>query len=360
MQITKSTLDHAAEKGLITPQQADGLWHFLIQQGANTTSHSNPLDSSSALTSSPKLSASHMLYYLGGCIAIAAMTLFMNLGWERFGGEGLSAIALSYAVIALALTEYLQKKALPVPAGIMAALAVAMVPLFVYGIQTVFGFFESQTNYRGFHKLIDTRWVIMALVTVIVGLLVLLRYRFSFVLMPIGVALLYMSVDLAPLVVGAEEKHFGFYPIVMVWFGLAIIAAALITDLYNKSQQDHAYWLYLFGVLALWIGVTTPGSDWLSMKLLYIAFNLALIAVGTGLMRRVFLVFGGIGVLLTLGDLSHDIFKDSIGFPFSLTVIGLMTIGVGIWWQRNEPAIQTRVGRIMPRALIALREHRNR
>jgi hypothetical protein len=358
MQITKNTLDHAAEKGLITPQQADGLWHFLNQQGANTTSQANSPDSSSALTQSPKLSASDMLYYLGGCIAIAAMTLFMNLGWERFGGEGLSAIALSYAVIALALTEYLQKKALPVPAGIMAALAVAMVPLFVYGIQTVFGFFDSQTNYRGFHKLIDTRWVIMELVTVVVGLLVLLRYRFSFVL--IGVALLYMSVDLAPLVVGAEEKHFGFYPIVMVWFGLALIAAALLTDLYNKSQQDHAYWLYLFGVLALWIGVTTPGSDLLSMKLLYIAFNLVLIAVGTSLMRRVFLVFGGIGVLLTLGDLSHDIFKDSIGFPFSLTVIGLMTIGIGIWWQRNEPAIQTRVGRIMPRALIALREHRNR
>lgn len=44
------------------------------------------------------------------------------------------------------------------------------------------------------------------------------------------------------------------------------------------------------------------------MKRLYIAFKLTLIAVGTGLMRRVFLVFGGIGVLLTLGDLSHDIF----------------------------------------------------
>ena len=31
----------------------------------------------------------HILYYLGGLIAIGAMTLFMTLGWERFGGGGL-------------------------------------------------------------------------------------------------------------------------------------------------------------------------------------------------------------------------------------------------------------------------------
>ena len=360
MRISKQTLEKAADKGLITPQQVDDLLVFLNQQSLENNASHNTLGSVDTRMQRPKLSPSNMLYYLGGCVAIGAMTLFMNLGWERFGGEGLSAIALLYAVVGLALTAYLKKKSLPVPAGIMAALAVAMVPLFVYGIQTMLGFFESQTDYSGFHNLIDTRWVTMELATVAVGLLVLWRYRFSFILMPICVALLYMSVDLAPMVVGPDAKHFGFYPIVMVWLGLIMISAALATDLYNKSPQDHAFWLYLFGVLALWIGVTAPGSDLLWMKLLYLVFNLALIAVGTCLLRRVFLVFGGLGVLFTLGDLSHDIFKDSIGFPFSLTAIGLITIGIGIWWQKNEPAIQARVSQIMPRALIALREHRSR
>ena len=75
-------------------------------------------------------------------------------------------------------------------------------------------------------------------------------------------------------------------------------------------------------------------------------------------MRKVFLVFGGLGVLIMLGDLSRAIFKDSIGFPFSLTVLGLLTIGVGILWQRNERAIQTRIARILPPILVELRERR--
>jgi hypothetical protein len=41
------------------------------------------------------------LYYLGGLIAIGAMTLFMTLGWERFGATGLLWIAVCYCAIAL-------------------------------------------------------------------------------------------------------------------------------------------------------------------------------------------------------------------------------------------------------------------
>ena len=342
MQISKQILQQAADKGLITSQQADNLWVFLGQQGSHA----------------PALSPTNILYYLGGCIAIGAMTLFMNLGWEAFGGVGLSAIALLYAVTSLALTEFLKKKSLLIPAGIMATLAVAMVPLFVYGIQTMLGYFEDQTSYEGFHRQIDTRWVTIELATVIAGLLVLLRYRIGFILMPICVALVYLSVDLAPMFGTSDSMYMGFYPNVMVWFGLCMLGAALITDIYDKSPKDYAFWLYLFGVLTLWVGITAQDSDLLTMKLLYLGFNLLLIAIGTCLMRKAFLAFGGLGVLLVLGDLSSDIFRDSIGFPFSLTVLGILTIGVGIWWQKNERAIQARVGQLLPPALVALRERR--
>jgi hypothetical protein len=342
MQISKKTLQQAVDKGLITPQQANNLWDFLGQQ----VSHA------------PALSPTNILYYLGGCIAIGAMTLFMNLGWEAFGGIGLSAIALLYAVISLALTEFLKKKSLLIPAGIMATLAVAMVPLFVYGIQTMLGYFEDQTSYEGFHRQIDTRWVTMELATVIAGLLVLLRYRIGFILMPICVALVYLSVDLAPIFAASDSMYMGFYPNVMVWFGLSMLGVAVVTDVYDKSRQDYAFWLYLFGVLTLWVGVSAQDSALLTMKLLYLGFNLLLIAIGTCLMRKAFLAFGGLGVLLVLGDLSSDIFRDSIGFPFSLTVLGILTIGVGIWWQKNERAIQARVGQMLPPAITALRERR--
>ena len=40
-----------------------------------------------------------MAYYLGALVVISAMTWFMTLGWERFGGGGILAISLSYAVV---------------------------------------------------------------------------------------------------------------------------------------------------------------------------------------------------------------------------------------------------------------------
>jgi hypothetical protein len=343
MKISKQSLNQAADQGLITPQQVESLWDFLGRQNRST----------------PALTPTSILYYLGGCIAIGAMTIFMNLGWETFGGKGLSAIAFAYAVISLILAEYLQKKSLTIPAGIMAALAVAMVPLFVYGIQTMLGYFETGTNYRGFHRLVDARWVIIELCTLIVGLLVLLRYRIGFILMPICVALFYLSMDLTAFLFPPEQSTMSFYPSVAVWFGFCMLVVALITDLYDRSSKDFAFWLYLFGVFTLWLGVSVQESQFLFAKLLYLGFNLMLIGIGTCLMRKVFLVFGGLGVLIVLGDLSRTIFKDSIGFPFSLTVLGLLTIGIGIWWQRNERTIQKRVARVLPPALVELRERRS-
>lgn len=345
MKISKQSLNQAADKGLITTQQVEDLWSFLGQQTQPT----------------PSLNPTSILYYLGGCIAIGAMTIFMNLGWETFGGKGLSAIAFAYALISLLLSEYFQKKSLTIPAGIMAALTVAMVPLFVYGIQTTLGYFEKGTTYQGFHKLVDTRWIIIELSTVIAGLLVLMRYRIGFILMPICVALFYLSMDLTASLFTEEKSTMSFYPSFSVWFGLCILVVALFTDIYDRSSKDFAFWLYFFGVFTLWLGISVQESHFLFAKLLYLGFNVLLIAIGTCLMRKVFLVFGGLGVLIMLGDLSRTIFKDSIGFPFSLTVLGLLTIGIGIWWQRNERSIQKWVAKVIPPALVNLRErHLNR
>lgn len=89
MQITRAALDEAAAKGLIAKEQSAALWAFLVEREQET----------------PTFKPAHILYYLGGLIAIGAMTLFMTLGWERFGGGGLLLISVAYGVAALALTE---------------------------------------------------------------------------------------------------------------------------------------------------------------------------------------------------------------------------------------------------------------
>jgi hypothetical protein len=49
-------------------------------------------------------------------IAIGAMTLFMNLGWESFGGIGIIFISLLYGSVGLKLTNVFKSKGLAIPA----------------------------------------------------------------------------------------------------------------------------------------------------------------------------------------------------------------------------------------------------
>ena len=62
----------------------------------------------------------HVLYYLGGMIAIGAMSLFMTLGWNSLGGWGGFVTAIFYGALALALTHGSSRQAPRIPAGIMA------------------------------------------------------------------------------------------------------------------------------------------------------------------------------------------------------------------------------------------------
>jgi hypothetical protein len=63
--------------------------------------------------------------------------------------------------------------------------------------------------------------------------------------------------------------------------------------------------------------------------------------------RCVFAVFGGLGIAGYLGYLSYRVFKDSLVFPFALSLIGFAIIWVGVIWQRRE------VDWLTPRARIS-------
>jgi hypothetical protein len=162
VKIERSQLNEAARQGVITPEQSEKLWALFTAQDVAT----------------PGFTFTHVLYYLGGLIAIGAMSLFMNLGWELFGGRGIFLIAVGYALAALWLTHYfLDRKRLPIPAGIMATFVVVLVPLAVYGLQVWLGWWDDKRPYRAYHTHIDWRWIMMESVTLAAGAVMLWRYR---------------------------------------------------------------------------------------------------------------------------------------------------------------------------------------
>lgn len=343
MAIRAQDLQAAAEAGVLSHAQADALGRFLAARHADT----------------PRFSAAHVLYYLGGLIAIGAMTLFMTLGWEAFGGAGLFGLAACYAALAIILLRYfLYQKRLRIPAGIMGAFAVALVPLAVYGLQVEFGVWPGGFDYRDLHRYIEWRWLFMELATLAVGAVLLWRYRLAFMVLPVAVTLWYLSMDLAPLLL--PEPGYGwdgwweFRQFVSLWFGLLVVLFALWVDLRNRSGEDYAFWLYLFGVAAFWGGLSLQSSDSEWAKLGYCGINLAMIALGTLLGRRVFAVFGGFGLALYLGHLAYETFEDSLLFPFALSALGLAVIVAGVYWQRHEAGLARALRRPLPEPVQAL------
>ena len=124
-----------------------------------------------------------------------------------------------------------------------------------------------------------------------------------------------------------------------IFFGLAMILLAFWVDVRSGRRKDYAFWLYLFGVLTFWCGLSLMRSDSELNKFLYFLINIGLLIVGTVLSRRVFAVFAAFGMLGYLGHLTRHIFEDSLMFPVVLAAIGIGIIALGVQWQRHEKSL---------------------
>jgi Ca2+/Na+ antiporter len=93
-------------------------------------------------------------------------------------------------------------------------------------------------------------------------------------------------------------------------------------------------------------------------KLVYCFINLAMVLIGAVIGRRVFAVFGGLGIAGYLGHLSYRVFRDSLVFPFALSALGIGIIFLGVLWQRREAAWSSRLRGLLPAPLRNLIEAR--
>ena len=341
MKLTKKNLELAVTEEIISEEQADNLFDFF-----------------KALPSTgPNFDFTHVLYYMGGLIAIGAMTLFMNLGWENFGGRGILFISLAYAGVGFFLAESFKKKGHSIPAGICATFVVALTPLAIYGLQQAMGWCPDETPYREYHQYIKWHWIYLELGTLATGAILAWFYRYPFLLLPIAVTLWYMSMDIAAMLAGGRAD-FELRALVSMYFGLTMTLFAFWVDIRSAKSGDYAFWLYLFGVLAFWGGMTSQHSDSELSKFIYCCINLALVGVGVIIVRKVFVIFGAIGCSIYLGHLADEVFKDSWLFPIALTAIGFGIIYLGLLWQKNEKNITRKFRSYLPLPLRELLEER--
>lgn len=359
MDIQRRDLTAAMEQGILQPGQIEPLWNFIKQRRPEER-----------VPETPRFSGTHVLYYLGGLLAIGAASLFTTLAVEAYGMLPLLVLTALYALCAIAAAVRFERHNLPVPASIFATLAIALVPLAIYALQHLLGFWADggdAQHYRDFHAWIDWRWIVMELSTLLAGVYILNRFRYPFLVLPIAIALWYFGMDVVPaLMMHADANSpswfsgdaFELRKKISLAFGLAMLLLAFFVDIRSRSRKDYGFWLYLFGLLTFWPALSSMDSGHLSGKLIYLVLNFGLVGIGAILARRTFAVFGGMGIMFVLGDLAWHTFQNSFAFVAILTLLGFSLIGLGIWWSRHEAEISAKLRNVLPedlRELLAAR-----
>lgn len=331
MQISKVGFFAACLKEGLSEQKVESIWQQL------------------ALLENEKKSSpfANLLYYLGAMLIISAMTWFMNLGWELFGGGGVFLISIGYAAFFLLLgNAFWKSSAYRIPADLLVTIAVCMAPLAIYGLETHFQLFDEQHHYNAFYNEIDGRYVLMEVGTMIAALLALNFYPFPFLTAPLFFAAWFLSMDLAPLLFKQDAFPDHKYWITLI-FGLGMIWIGIVLD--KKNAKDYAFWSYLFGALAFWGGLSCLVYDrGEAVLFLYAVINLFMMSFSLISKRYVFMVFGTIGLFGYLAHLTQNLFQNSVLFPFALSFIGLAVIYVGIVFQRNRINIENKLLNYLP------------
>lgn len=347
MTCTKDDLRAAADAGIITTGQSDLLFDFISTRRTIVPS-----------ASPTTFDIVHLLWYGGALIVMGAMGLFTTLAFSQMGGDALTATALVYAALFTAAGHYLWTvKRLRTPGGLLIAVAVSMAPLAVYGIQDAFdawGKFGNPTKIGDFYAWIKGSFVLMELAAIAAAALALRFYRFPFIVLIAAIALWFLSMDIVPWITGLPSGDFETSRRVSIWFGLGIIAAAIAVN-GRQRTGDFAFWLYLFGVLTFWGGITATSGGTALAKAMYCAMNVGFLAIAVFLGRRVFALFGTIGIAIYLGDLAEKVFRDSMLFPFALSLIGIIIIALGLYFHRHQDAIRGWCDARMPPLLKRLR-----
>jgi hypothetical protein len=165
--------------------------------------------------------------------------------------------------------------------------------------------------------------------------------------------------DMVPWIAGNAYPDWELKRKVSVWFGLGVLIVAGVVD-YNGRDADFAFWLHLFGLMAFWGGITATESSNEFGKAMYCLFNVGLLLVAIILGRRAYAVFGAFGISAYLSHLAAVVFKDSLLFPFALSLIGVAVIAAGLLYHRKQEAISAWLTAHLPAAVLRLRPAHNR
>lgn len=357
MKINTSDLILAQKKGVISSEVLVKLLEFLkelhkddiqVSQKSESevqTPHQSGVSEVEIKEPKRKFTLENFLYYFGAWIIISAMGWYLGVSWAAFGHGGLFVTCVAYFAIFISIGNMLWKRGKKTPGGLLYVCAVSIVPVAVWALETIIGIMPKELkDYKDFHILVRAGWMFMEIATIIVGVAFLKIRKFPFLTLPICYAAWFLSMDIVPFVLGTgADPTWGMRNFSSIVFAITMLGFAIKYD--KKTEEDFSFWLYLFGAIMLWGGLW---SVIFQLKLdneftlfLHTLVSLIYVLVSIIIQRKVFMVFGAIGVWGYIGHLAYKLFAGTPLCPLIMVLFGLSIIFSGIYYSKNCEKIET-------------------
>ena len=332
MKITKHSLIQAQHAGILSDEQTDLLYNFLTDLPATQS----------------RFNLVNLLYLLGTIISISGASILITRAWSELGGLGIMIISALMQSGIIFIAEKWRRSGVTTASGVAATIVVALTPLTLFGFLQHFGIWPETTNYSDYHHQVHQHWLLLELGTIGINLLLLIRYRFAFLLLPLAATLWYMSMDIAPAILGliaaTENAWFEAKALVSAVFGGLIFIIGWVIQKYNQSDQNYPLWLYLPATLALLGGLFcwVNQQDSELLKLLLFMFESGLIFVGLRLKQPVVSILATLAAWSYLAYLAYDLFESIVVYNLFLVISGLAMIWLASKIYKKRTVISSR------------------
>ena len=290
-------------------------------------------------------------YYLGALTVMFAFGWFLLDRWRSLGPTGILVVTSIYAVLFTVTGEYLRRRGYRVAGALVTGLAVGMVPLIVWAIQKVAGWWPDEAGRpvgpfdavppRGMTRQ-TLNMIVIVLATSAAAVFAFSRLRFGFLLAPAAIAIAILPRLVVELLLG-EALGRNAEAWVFAATGAMLLLGAFAIDRRDTARADFAYWPYLVGVVVSLIAVAQLWERYPDARHAVPLIGLLIIAASLTLRRMIFLAFGGILIYAYLTWLAFDLFRSSTLFPIVLATLGLTIILAAVWVQRAYPRLVARV-----------------
>jgi hypothetical protein len=240
--------------------------------------------------------------------------------------------------------------------GLLLAIPIAVTPLFVFSLLRLFDFWPQEWSYNDYYVWIKGKWIVLEISAILVALPILVKTKFPFYIFLIAGSLWFFSMDIVAIIYEETKITWTERALVSDFFGLFMIGIGYFVDV--KFKRDYSFWPYLFGLITLSSGLSVFYNDNVFKFIILGLINVVLILFSIFVNRNIFLVFGTIGLIEFLGRLSWEFFEWSAFFPIALTIIGILLIVSGIFFQKNKKEIEKNIINKLPPFILNLRPKR--